>query len=89
MSNTYDLKDFLDFNLKTYGFIAPKILNYLAFQSCVPWALFQKRIVCTTFDIYVFAMVSFRIVFLYYWQIVLYSDEAAQDHIQGCVKLRW
>ncbi len=39
-------------------FIAPKTLNYLTFQSvefeCTWWRLFQKRVVRTVFDIYVF-----------------------------------
>ena len=41
-----------------FGFIAPTILNYLAFQSFdfehTWWRLFQKRVVRTRFDIYVF-----------------------------------
>ena len=40
-----------------FGFIAPKTLNYLAFQSFnierTWWRLFQKRVVRTNFDIYV------------------------------------
>jgi len=40
------------------GFIAPKTLNFLAFQSfdfeSTWWKLFQKRVVRTKFDIYVF-----------------------------------
>jgi hypothetical protein len=43
---------------RPFGFIAPKILNYLAFQSFdfrrTRWRLFQKRVVHTKFDIYVF-----------------------------------
>ena len=41
-----------------FGFIALKTLNYLAFQSFdidhILWRLFQKRVVRTKFDIYVF-----------------------------------
>jgi hypothetical protein len=41
-----------------FGFIAPKTLNYLAFQyfdfERTWWRLFQKRVVCTKSDIYVF-----------------------------------
>ena len=41
-----------------FGFIAPTILNYLAFQSFdfehTWWRLFQKRVVRTRFDICVF-----------------------------------
>ena len=41
-----------------FGFIAPKTLNYLSFQSldfeCTWWKLSQKRVVCTKFDIHVF-----------------------------------
>jgi hypothetical protein len=44
--------------LSCLGFIAPKTLNYLAFQSFYferTWRrLFQKRAVRTKFDIYVF-----------------------------------
>jgi hypothetical protein len=40
-----------------FGFIATKTLNYLGFQSAdferTRWRLFQKRVVRTTFDIYV------------------------------------
>ena len=43
---------------RPFGFIAPKSLNYLAFQlsilSVTWWKLFQKRVVRTKFDIYVF-----------------------------------
>ena len=43
---------------RLFGFIAPKPLDYLAFQSFgferTWWRLFQKRIVRTKFDIYVF-----------------------------------
>jgi len=43
---------------RPFGCIAPKTLNYLAFQSFdlkrTWWRLFQKRVVCTKFDIYVF-----------------------------------
>ena len=45
---------------RPFGFIAPKTLNYLAFQSFdferTRWRLFQKRVVCTKFDICVFIM---------------------------------
>jgi hypothetical protein len=38
-----------------FGIIAPKTLYYLAFQYFDPehtwWKLFQKRVVCTTFDV--------------------------------------
>ena len=41
-------------------FIAPKIFNYLDFQSfdfeITWWRLFQKRVVRPKFDIYVFTM---------------------------------
>ena len=41
-----------------FGFIAPKTLNYLSFQSldfeCTWWKLSQKRVVRTKFAIYVF-----------------------------------
>ena len=41
-----------------FGFIAPKTLNYLAFQSFdferTWWRLIQTRVVRTKFDIYVF-----------------------------------
>jgi hypothetical protein len=43
-----------------FGFIAPKTLCYLAFQSFdferIRWRLFQKRVVSTKFDIYIFIM---------------------------------
>jgi hypothetical protein len=46
------------FWLSCLGFIAPKTLNYLVFQSFdfehTWWRLFQKRVVRTNFDIYVF-----------------------------------
>ena len=41
---------------RLFGFIAPKSLNYLAFQSFDferTWWLFQKRAVCIKLDIYV------------------------------------
>jgi hypothetical protein len=44
--------------LMPFSFIAPKTSYYLAFQSFVIertwWRLFQKRVVRTKFDIYVF-----------------------------------
>ena len=44
---------------RLFGFFAPTILNYLAFQffdfECSLWTLFQKHVVRTTFDIYVFS----------------------------------
>jgi len=43
---------------KPFSFIAPKTLNYLAFQSFdierTWWRLFQERVMRTKFDIYVF-----------------------------------
>jgi len=43
---------------RDFGFIAPKTLNYLAFNSFdferTWWRLIQKRVVRTKFDIYVF-----------------------------------
>jgi len=43
---------------RPFGLLAPKTLNYLAFQSLdferTWWRLLQKRVVCTKFDIYVF-----------------------------------
>ena len=45
-------------SFRPFGFIAPKTLNYLAFQSFdferTWWRLFQKRVVRTKFDIYLF-----------------------------------
>ena len=42
----------------SFRFIGPNTLNYLAFQSFelenTWWRLFQKRVVRTKFDIYVF-----------------------------------
>jgi hypothetical protein len=44
--------------VRPFGFIAPKTLNYLVFQSFdykrIWWRLFQKCVVGTKFDIYVF-----------------------------------
>ena len=43
---------------RPFGFIDPKTLNQMAFQSFgferTWWKLFQKRVVRTKFDIYVF-----------------------------------
>jgi transposase len=43
---------------RPFDFIAPKTLSYLSFQSFdferSWWWLFQKHVVCTKFDIYVF-----------------------------------
>jgi hypothetical protein len=48
-----------------FGFIAPKTLIYLAFQSFdfgrTWWRLFQKRVVRTKSDIYVFIKVVYTI----------------------------
>ena len=48
---------------RLFGFIAPKALNCLAFQSFdiepTWWRLFQKRVVHTKFDIYVFITSNF------------------------------
>ena len=45
---------------RPFGFIAPKTLNYLAFQSfdleITWWRLFQKRVMRTKLDIYVFIL---------------------------------
>jgi hypothetical protein len=42
---------------RPFGLLAPKTLNYLAFQyfdlSVTWWRLFQKHVVRTKFDIYV------------------------------------
>ena len=47
---------------RPFRFIAPKNLNYLAFQSfdfeCTWWRLFHKRVVCTKLDIYVFIITN-------------------------------
>ena len=43
---------------RPFDFIFPKSLNYLAFQSSdferIWWRLFQKHVMCTKLDIYVF-----------------------------------
>jgi len=43
---------------RPFGFLAPKDLNYLALHSfdleCTWWRLFQRHVVHTKFDIYVF-----------------------------------
>ena len=56
----------LDILFRNFGFIAPKTLIYLAFQSLdferTWWRLFQKRVVRTKFDIYVY-IVSVWIVY--------------------------
>jgi len=45
---------------RPFGFIGHKALNYLAFQSFdferTWWRLFQKRVVRTKYDIYVFIL---------------------------------
>ena len=50
-------------SFRPFGFIAPKTLNYLAFQSFdferTWWRLFQKGVVCTKFDmIYTFIVLT-------------------------------
>ena len=56
------LSDF-GYPVYTFGFIAPKALNYLAFQSFdfdrTWWKLFQKRVVRTKFDNYVFIIQTY------------------------------
>jgi len=58
-------KMILDILFIPFGFIAPKTFNYLAFQSFdfgrTWWRLFQKRVVRTKFDIYVFIKVVYTI----------------------------
>ena len=83
--------------LMTFSCIAPKALNSLTFQSFdferTWWRLFQKRVVCTKFEIYVLLIV----LQLYYGVSKLYelisnlcwhcsiSDEYQQ---QLCIKLK-
>ena len=59
----------LDIMFMPFGFIAPQILNYLAFQSFdfvrTWWWLFQKRVVRTKFDIYGCCFFFFFSSFLY------------------------
>jgi len=60
MNRRYE--DILSILFSPFGFIAPKTLNYLAFPSFdferTWWRLFQKRVVRTKFDIYVFQKAS-------------------------------
>jgi len=48
--------------IKPFGFLLPELLNYFAFQSLdferTWWKLFQKRVMLTKFDIYVFITCS-------------------------------
>jgi len=50
-----------------FGFIAPKSLNYLAFQSfdfvSTWWRFFQKRVIHTKLDIYVFIIINIKFKF--------------------------
>ena len=52
---------------RSFGFIALKTLIYMSFQSSdferTWWRLFQKRVVRTKFDIYVFITKHFHIIF--------------------------
>ena len=65
-SDIGDLNQFwLVILLSPFGFIAPKNLNYLAFKSFdfehTWWSLFQKRVMRTKFDIYIFIITLTRI----------------------------
>jgi hypothetical protein len=55
---TFFILSILSILFRPFGFIAPKTLSYLAFQSFdfarTGRRLFQKRVVRTKFDIYVF-----------------------------------
>ena len=63
-----------------FGFIVPKTLNYLAFQSFnferTWWRLFQKCVVRTKLDIYVFMTNTFvqilLNVVLYLWFVIIF-----------------
>ena len=53
-----------------FGYIAPKIFNYLAFRSFdfqrTWWMSFQKRAMCTKFDIYfIFTIMPIELVIFY------------------------
>jgi hypothetical protein len=54
-------------SIRSFGFIAPKHLNIiwqylsnLSILSATWWSLFQKRVVRTNFDIYVYIIVEWR-----------------------------
>ena len=61
-----------------FGFIAPKNLNYLAFKSFdferTRWRLFQKRVVRTKFDIYIFIITLTRINISYVQNLLVIVD---------------
>ena len=52
---------------RPFGFITPKSLDYLAFQyfdfESTWWSLFQKRVMRTKLDIYVFIIINIKFKF--------------------------
>jgi hypothetical protein len=68
--------------LRPFGFLAPKIFNYLAFKSFdferTWWTLFQKRVVRTKFDIYI---LTFSNPFLLYYIQYKYCEHKIVIHV--------
>jgi hypothetical protein len=71
----------LDIMFMPFGFIAPKTLNYLAFQSfdfeCTWWRLFQGRVVRTKFDIYFFMV--------WIWHVFIFHLKSTKE--TKCLKV--
>jgi hypothetical protein len=61
-------EDLVNKNFRPFGCIAPKTFDYLAFQSFdverTWWRLFQKRVVRTKFDIYLFIFIMLYVAIL-------------------------
>ena len=72
------------FLFRPFGFIAPKTLIYLAFQSfdCkhTCWRLFQKRVARTKFDIYVFISILLYN-FYSFFSFAVYSQFALFEYM--------
>jgi hypothetical protein len=58
----YKISIIICLSFRPFGFIAPKTLNYLSFQSFdferTWWRLFRKRVLRTKFDIYFFITIG-------------------------------
>jgi hypothetical protein len=80
--------------IRSFGFIASKTLNYLVFQSFdlerTWWRLIQKRVVRTTFDIYVFTfklrklaiLIFVNALHLYYMYVYNYLNFNCSKYIK-------
>jgi hypothetical protein len=86
------VKQILAILFRFFGFIAPKIFNYMAFQSFdferTWWRLFQKYVVGIKFDIYFFVSAFLLVVlqlYICFLQITMNTNEYSKTGNEGLV----